>query len=68
MKLLVANKKNIDRLKIDADLIMAQSFNSMRRWLAEALEFTLGNPSVDKHLPPAIGPQPYRDKPVKVSF
>ena len=47
---------------------MAKSPNGIRRWLAEALEFTLGNPGEDKHMPPEIGPQPYRDKPIKNSF
>ena len=44
---------------------MAKSLHAMRRWLSEALEFTLGNPSEARHLPPPIGPQPYRDKPIK---
>jgi len=68
VKLLVANKENIDRLEIAAYLFMNKSMHGIRRWFAEALEFTLGNPSEDKHLPPPIGPQPYRDKPMKVSF
>ncbi len=47
---------------------MAKTFKGLRTWLAEALEFTLGNPSEEKHLPPNIGPQPYRDKPYKGHF
>ena len=44
---------------------MAKTFQGLRHWLAEALEFTLGNPAEERHLPPPIGPQPYRDKPEK---
>ncbi|MFL0777878.1 MAG: hypothetical protein AB8A46_06675 [Prochlorococcus sp.] len=44
---------------------MANTLQSLRHWLAKALEYTLGNPSEDKHQPPLIGPQPYRDKPYK---
>ena len=47
---------------------MAKYALGVRKWLAEALEFTLGNPSEERHLPPPIGPQPYRDKPGKASF
>ena len=47
---------------------MAKAIQGIKSWLAEALEFTLGNPSEEKHLPPAIGPQPYRDKPGKVIY
>tara|TARA_Y100001968_G_C19427596_1_gene755234 strand:+ start:911 stop:1054 length:144 start_codon:yes stop_codon:yes gene_type:complete len=47
---------------------MAKSFQGLRRWFSEALEFTLGNPAEEKHLPPPIGMQPYRDKPSKVLY
>ncbi len=47
---------------------MAKSLQSLRHWLAEALEFTLGKPSYSKHLPPPIGPQPYSHKPQKVHY
>ena len=47
---------------------MAQSLQKLRHWLAEALEFTLGNPSDESHLPPPIGPQPYSDIPKKYNF
>ncbi len=46
---------------------MAKPLQNLKHWLADALEFTLGtNPESHNHLPPSIGPQPYRDKPVKV--
>ncbi len=45
---------------------MAKGLKNLKYWLAEALEFTLGSPhSSNNHLPPSIGPQPYRDKPLK---
>mgnify|MGYP001156880835 CR=1 FL=1 len=47
---------------------MAKTIQGIKYWLAEALEFTLGNPSEGKHMPPAIGPQPYSEKPEKVNF
>ena len=47
---------------------MAKNLSDLRHWLAEALEFTLGNPGSAQHLPPAIGPQPYRDKPEKYHY
>ena len=40
----------------------------LRKWLGDALEFTLGNPSQESHSPPPIGTQPYRDKPIKAYF
>ncbi len=47
---------------------MAKTLHGLRHWLAEALVFTIGSPSEEKHLPPPIGPQPYSDKPKKVYF
>ncbi len=47
---------------------MAKTFQTLKYWFAEALEFTLGNPSEEKQLPPPIGPQPYKDKPIKNHF
>ncbi len=40
----------------------------LRNWFGEALEYTMGKPSDVKHQPPAIGIQPYRDKPEKVHY
>ena len=42
---------------------MNSNFQNLKLWFANALEFTLGNPSAERHIPPSIGPQPYRDKP-----
>tara|TARA_B100001250_G_C19350249_1_gene593070 strand:- start:395 stop:538 length:144 start_codon:yes stop_codon:yes gene_type:complete len=47
---------------------MAKTLKGLRFWLAEALEFTVGNPSSERHLPPPIGPQPYSQKPEKALF
>ncbi len=47
---------------------MARTLQGLRHWLAEALEFTLGNPNEGRHLPPPIGPQPYSDKPGKTHY
>ena len=47
---------------------MVKKLNSLRVWLSEALEFTLGNPDSHGHLPPEIGPQPYTQKPNKRHF
>ena len=60
-------KKNLlDRLKKALlTSVMAKTFQNLRYWLADALEFTLGNPNEAKHLPPPIGPQPYSEKPEK---
>ena len=44
---------------------MEENLQNLRKWLGNALEFTLGNPSAGNHLPPAIGTQPYRDRPLK---
>ncbi len=44
---------------------MAKTLKGLRLWIGEALEFTIGNPASEKHMPPSIGPQPYRDKPQK---
>lgn len=70
MKLLVAFSLAIDKLKIDQnkELPMARTLQGLRHWLAEALEFTLGNPNEGRHLPPPIGPQPYSDKPGKTHY
>ena len=46
---------------------MSHNLKVLREWLSEALEFTLGNPSHARHLPPPIGPQTYSDKPHKFS-
>ncbi|KGG13316.1 hypothetical protein EV05_0996 [Prochlorococcus sp. MIT 0601] len=45
---------------------MPKPLQSLKSWLAEALEFTIGSPTSHNDLPPAIGPQPYRDKPIKI--
>ena len=47
---------------------MAKKNSGIRLWLAEALEFTIGNPNMEKQLPPPIGPQPYSEKPEKPSY
>lgn len=47
---------------------MAKFLQGLKTWLGEGLEFTLGNPSESKHLPPPIGPQPYSDKPAKAYY
>ncbi len=44
---------------------MNQALHSLKLWLVNGLEFTLGNPHEERHMPPSIGPQPYRDKPLK---
>ena len=44
---------------------MAKTLSSLKNWLSEALEFTLGSPTAHSHTPPSIGPQPYHDKPSK---
>ena len=44
---------------------MNKDFQLLRQWFANALEFTLGNPSAIKNNPPEIGIQPYRDKPLR---
>ena len=49
-------------------MIVAQTLQGLRHWLAEALEFTLGHPIEERNQPPLIGPQPYTDKPVKGHF
>ena len=48
------------------ELPMANFLKSFRQWWAEALAYTMGNSSeAKKHLPPAVGVQPYRDTPPK---
>ncbi len=47
---------------------MAKNLQGLRFWLAEALEFTLGNPAAGRLQPPPIGPQPYSAKPEKVHY
>ena len=44
---------------------MNKNLQNLRLWLANALEFTLGNPSEERHCPPEIGVQPYTEKPLK---
>ncbi len=51
--------------KIRIQKKMGKNLKSLPKWLGNALEFTLGNPSKERHAPPAIGIQPYRDKPLK---
>tara|TARA_Y100001968_G_C19274445_1_gene675970 strand:- start:749 stop:895 length:147 start_codon:yes stop_codon:yes gene_type:complete len=47
---------------------MTKTLVGLKLWFAEALEFTLGNPNQERHTPPSIGPQPYRDIPSKGYF
>ena len=47
---------------------MANTLQNLRHWFAEALEFTIGTPTIERHLPPPIGPQPYSQKPTKNHF
>ncbi|MEN9877462.1 MAG: hypothetical protein RLZZ158_501 [Cyanobacteriota bacterium] len=48
------------------ELPMANFLKAFRQWWAEALAYTMGNSSeTKKHLPPAVGVQPYRDTPPK---
>ena len=44
---------------------MNTNFQTLREWIAQALEYTLGNPSEAKNNPPLIGTQPYSQKPIK---
>tara|TARA_B100001250_G_C19587588_1_gene694888 strand:- start:678 stop:818 length:141 start_codon:yes stop_codon:yes gene_type:complete len=44
---------------------MAKALTTLKIWLSEALEFTLGSPTAHTQLPPSIGTQPYHDKPAK---
>ena len=67
MKLLVASFLLLNILKlVDQVIPVAKPFQFLRSLFAEALEFTIGNPSQERHGPPLIGPQPYRDKPGKL--
>ncbi len=44
---------------------MTKALENLKNWLSEALQFTVGNSYSNNHLPPSIGPQPYRDKPIR---
>lgn len=46
---------------------MGQKLEDFRFWVGETLSHAMGNPREEKLTqPPAIGPQPYRDRPVAV--
>ena len=45
---------------------MLKSLENLKTWLMKGLEFTIGDPSSNKGMPPEIGPQPYKEKPIKM--
>ncbi|MEB3322771.1 MAG: hypothetical protein VKI81_08090 [Synechococcaceae cyanobacterium] len=49
-----------------ARLLPLRELSDLGRWLAEALNHAFGNPREEAlHLPPAVGVQPYRHRPVR---
>ncbi len=46
-------------------LTMSEALTNLKNWFAEALQFTIANSYSNNNLPPSIGPQPYKDKPIK---